>query len=306
MNKLKTEFKKKSLQRALVIGGGGALGNAWLIGVISGLFDGGLDVTQADLIIGTSAGSTTAVQISSETPPPEIFSNIVSEVHQRRMLSTESDTGRTPNRRAVNHMETTNAIINAAVDLHDMRRKIGAWALANEVMSSDSAQAQWRATVAARLPSHHWPERRLLITAVNAYTGEPVIFDRDSGVDLVDAVAASCAGGFAYRIGETRYIDGGYRANADNADLAAGHNRVLILSPFGGRSRTPVNWGTHLTTQISELRANGGTVETIFPDHAALDAFGDSMMDLSRRSPSARAGYNQGKALAEPLIVFWR
>ena len=50
-------------QRALVLGGGGSAGNAWLIGVIAGLFDAGLDVTEADLIIGTSAGSTAAAQI---------------------------------------------------------------------------------------------------------------------------------------------------------------------------------------------------------------------------------------------------
>src|ERR687898_325270 len=53
---------------ALVLGGGGSTGNAWLIGVIAGLFDGGLDATTADLTIGTSAGSTTAAQISGANP----------------------------------------------------------------------------------------------------------------------------------------------------------------------------------------------------------------------------------------------
>ena len=55
-------------ERALVLGGGGSTGNAWLIGVIAGLFDAGLDVTEADLIIGTSAGSTAAAQITSASP----------------------------------------------------------------------------------------------------------------------------------------------------------------------------------------------------------------------------------------------
>src|SRR3954454_16865870 len=54
--------------RALVLGGGGSAGNAWLIGVIAGLFDAGLDLTEADLIIGTSAGSTAAAQITSASP----------------------------------------------------------------------------------------------------------------------------------------------------------------------------------------------------------------------------------------------
>ena len=55
-------------ERALILGGGGASGNAWVIGVIAGLFDAGLDVTEADLIIGTSAGSTAAAQITGATP----------------------------------------------------------------------------------------------------------------------------------------------------------------------------------------------------------------------------------------------
>ena len=145
----------------------------------------------------------------------------------------------------------------------------------------------------------------MLITAVDAHTGEPVVFDRHSGVELVDAVAASCSSGFAYSIGDSRYIDGGYRSNADNADLAAGYARVLVLSPFGGRSRTPVDWGMHLATQVDELRAQGSRVETIFPDSSSRAAFGDNMMDLSTRPPAARAGYDQGRALAEPLTELW-
>ena len=187
-----------------------------------------------------------------------------------------------------------------------MRRRMGAAALELDAASDGSGQTRWRATVAARLPSQLWPQRRMLITAVDADTGEPVVFDRHSGVDLVDAVAASCASGFAYRIGGSRYIDGGYRSNAENADLAAGYARVLVLSPFGGRSRTPVEWGMHLATQVDELRARGSRVETIFPDSDSRTVFGDNVMDLSLRPPAARAGYDQGRALAEQLTEFWR
>ena len=49
-------FTPAAGERALVLHGGGSAGNAWEIGVIAGLFDAGLDVTEADLIIGTSAG----------------------------------------------------------------------------------------------------------------------------------------------------------------------------------------------------------------------------------------------------------
>ena len=183
---------------------------------------------------------------------------------------------------------------------------LGAAALDLDAASDGSWQAQWRATVAARLPSQDWPERTVLITAVDAETGEPVVFDRHSGVDLVDAVAASCSSGLPYRIGDGRYIDGGYRSNADNADLAAGYARVLVLSPFGGRTRTPLDWGMHLATQVDELRAGGSSVETIFPDSGSEHLFGANAMDPSLRPPAARAGYDQGRALAEQLGDFWR
>jgi NTE family protein len=291
-------------ERALVLGGGGSAGNAWLIGVIAGLFDAGLDVTEADLIIGTSAGSTAAAQITSGTPT-ELLAAILAAAPQPRTGPAGSDRGPVPIRPATNHMETTSAIIAAAEDAADMRRRMGAAALETDAASDGSGETRWRATVAARLPSQHWPQRRMLITAVDARTGEPVVFDRHSGVDLVDAVAASCASGFAYSIGDSRYIDGGYRRN-ENADLAVGYGRVLVLSPFGGRSRHPLEWGMQLAAQVDELRAGGSSVETIFPDSNSEHMFGANAMDLSLRPPAARAGYNQGRALAEQLTEFWR
>src|SRR4029450_6182138 len=182
-------------ERALVLGGGGSAGNAWLIGVIAGLFDAGLDVTEADLIIGTSAGSTAAAQITRRTPA-HLLAAIVSAAPQPRTGLVGSDGGRVRIGPVADHMERTSRIIAAAEDAADMRRRLGAAALEMDAASDGSAQTRWRATVAARLPSQHWPERTVLITAVNAYTGEPVAFDRHSEVDLVDAVAASCASGF--------------------------------------------------------------------------------------------------------------
>jgi NTE family protein len=291
-------------ERALVLGGGGSAGNAWLIGVIAGLFDAGLDVTQADLIIGTSAGSTAAAQITSATPA-ELLAGILAAAPQQRTGLVGSGGGGVRIGPAADHMERTSAIITAAGDAADMRRRMGAAALEMDAASDGSGQTRWRATVAARLPSQHWPQRTVLITAVDAHTGEPVVFDRHSGVGLADAVAASCSSGFAYSIGGSRYIDGGYRRN-ENADLAAGYARVLVLSPFGGRSRHPLDWGMHLTTQVDELRARGSRVETIFPDSNSEHMFGANAMDLSLRPPAARAGYNQGRALAEQLTEFWR
>jgi NTE family protein len=294
-------------ERALVFGGGGSAGNAWEIGVIAGLFDAGLDMTGADLIIGTSAGSTAAAQVSSTTPPPELLAGILAGAPRPGAGPIGSKRAPVPNRPPTDLLEKTSAIIGAAEDAADMRRRLGAAALEMDAVSGSSGQPQRRATVAARLPSQQWPQRPLLIVAVDAHSGDPVVFDRHSGVDLADAVTASTAGPGAppHRIGDNRYIDGGYRS-PENADLAAGYKRVLVLSPLGGRTRAPLDWGMHLAAQADELRARGSRVETILPDSSSRNAFGVNLMDPSTRPPAAQAGYNQGQALAGQLTDFWR
>jgi NTE family protein len=284
----------------LVLGGGGSAGNAWEIGVIAGLSAAGLAVTEADLIIGTSAGSTAAAQISGATPA-ELLAAILAIAPRPAV----SGGGRVP---VADLLAQTSAIIAAAADPADMRRRMGAAALDLTSAAGSSGQAERRAVVAARLPDQRWPRRPMLIVAVDARTGEPVVFDRHSGVELADAITASCAGPGAppHGIGDNRYIDGGYRAN-ENADLAAGYGRVLVLSPFGGRTRVPLAWGTHLAAQVDQLRAGGSRVETVFPDDNSRNAFGTGhMMDPSTRPPAARAGYDQGQALAAQLTEFWR
>ena len=89
---------------ALVLGGGGSAGNAWLIGVIAGLFEAGSDVTEADLIIGTSAGSTAAVQVTSANPT-QLLADIVSAAPQPRTAPVGSDGGRVRIARAADQME---------------------------------------------------------------------------------------------------------------------------------------------------------------------------------------------------------
>src|SRR5690349_13727131 len=177
-------------ERALVLGGGGAAGNAWEIGVLAGLFDAGADVTDADLIIGTSAGSTVAAQISAARPT-ELLAAILAQASSPPAGSAGSggtrspgtSPGTSPTVRAAAVMEKTGGIIRAAKDQAEMRRRLGAAALEADAAAGGSRQAQWRATVATRLPSQDWPRRRVHIVAVDADTGEPVVFDRHSGVD---------------------------------------------------------------------------------------------------------------------------
>ncbi len=294
---------------ALVLAGAGAAGNAWQLGLIAGISDAGVDLTAADLIIGTSAGSTVAAQITGPVRPAALYASILAEATQppARDVATVggSNASKPSHLSGPSYMQWSQDIIASAEDASDWRRRMCAAALERDVPDGPG-QNRWRDVVAARLASRDWPQQRVFITAVDARTGAPVVFDRDSGIELVDAVAASTSNGFGgtYRIGEDRYINGAYRRSS-NADLAAGYERVLVLEPFSGRSRTPLEWGMDLATQADELRASGSTVEVVFPDAGAGDVFNANALDPSTRLPAARGGYEQGRALAAQLGEFW-
>ena len=297
-----TPSSPRAVTRALVLAGAGAAGNAWQLGLIAGLSAHGVELIEADLIVGTSAGSTVAAQITSGIRPADLYAAVIAEP-ARPAPGRTPPVGR-PTLSGPGYMAWSDAIIASSADAADMRRRIGAAALERDASEGADA-ARWRHIVSARLPRNEWPEQRVLIPAVDAHTGEPVVFDRLSGIDLVDAVAASTSAMTPYAIGEARYLNGGYRRSS-NADLAEGFSRVLILEPFGGRSRQPLEWGMDLTTQVDELRAGGSVVETVFPDAGSGDVFNAGALDPSTRLPAARGGYTQGQVLAKKLGEFWR
>jgi NTE family protein len=288
---------------ALVLSGGGAAGQAWQIGIIAGLAEAGLDLTQAaDLVIGTSAGATTAAQVRSGIPAAELLASVLSPPVQPVGQNREQP----PSRPMATVFERMRAIGAAATSAAELQRAMGAFGLESDSTLGPAAAGQRRALVAARLPRPEWPDRPMIVVALDAHTGELATFDRDSGVDLADAVTAATAlPGLVptHNINGTRYINGGVRS-ADNADLASGYANVVVLSPLSERSgplpegqfeglrRFP---GTDLTSQVEALRRQGSRVEVITPDADSRAAMGTNQMDPATRIPAARAGFAQGK-----------
>jgi NTE family protein len=299
---------------ALVLGGGGAAGQAWQIGVIAGLAEAGLDLTEAaDLVVGTSSGSTTAAQVRSGIPAAELLASVLSPRVQpvQAVQPVRQNREQSASLPMATVFERMRAIGAAATSAADLRRAMGAFGLECDPVLAPGA-AQRRAMVAARLPRAEWPDRPMIVVAVNAHTGELAPFDRDSGVDMVDAVTASTAlpGMTAtHNINGTHYINGGVRS-AENADLAAGYANVVVLSPFGGRNQTPPERGANpsgqfeglrrfpgadLASQVEALTKQGSRVEVITPDADSLAAMGTNQTDPATRIPAARAGFAQGK-----------
>jgi NTE family protein len=280
------------VKRALVLAGGGVAGIAWELGVLRGLQDADPDladrVIAANLIIGTSAGSAVAAQITSGTPLADLYDRQLDEASAE--IEVELD------------MEALLARFTVATagvaSLDEARRKIGTLALETETV----AEPVRRAAVAARLPVPTWPERSVLLPAVDAETGVTVVFTRDSGVALVDAVAASCAVPGIWppvTIKGRRYVDGGIRS-ITNADLAAGSDCVLVIVPSLADQPNPFS---RLDEEIKALAP--ASVLAVYANAASMAAFGTNPLSPATRGPSARAGREVGRSRAAEVAAFW-
>jgi NTE family protein len=275
-------------RHALVLGAGGHAASAWEIGVLVGMADAGVDVRNADVIVGTSAGSLVGVQITSDLTLEELFQRQVDPHLQTKELPPPVDFTRW----RADFMRAKEGPGDAIAAL----KRFGALAL----QTPAGAQAARRNMIAARLPSHTWPERHLRVVAVDVESGERRAFDRSSGVDLIDAVTASGAlPGLwpAVALGGRLYMDGGVYS-IDNADLAAGCDRVLILTL---PARVPPLCVVSLDVAVDMLRRSGARVDVVHPDEASQAAFasvGGNLLDPSVREAAARAGREQGRRVA--------
>jgi NTE family protein len=274
------------------LAGGGVAGIAWELGVLRGLQDADADlaarVIAADLIIGTSAGSAVAAQVASGIALDDLYAAQLSRASAEIEVELDMDA-----------LLTRFAAATAGIESPEhIRRAIGEVALDTQTV----AEPVRHAAIAARLPVPAWPDRPMMLPAVDAGTGESMVFTKDSGVALVDAVAASCAVPGIWppvTIKGRRYIDGGVRSST-NADLAAGYDRILVITPSLAGQPDPFN---RLDEEIELLKP--AEVFAVFADAASVAAFGNNPLSPTTRPPSARAGRAIGRSKALEVAAFW-
>jgi NTE family protein len=278
-------------RRALVLGGGGITGIAWEIGVLAGLAEAGVDLTGADLVVGTSAGSVVGAQLTSGADLEALFA--------RQLEPPTGEQAARMTRSAL--LRYGLAALRSRRDDVGFRRRIGALALAAERAGLTATEQERLDVIGSRLVSREWPDRDLRITAVDAQSGEFRVLDRTSGVPLLQAVAASCAVPGVYppvTIDGRRYVDGGMRSAA-NADLAEGHDRVVVLAPIP-RGMGPL---ASVDAQVTGMVAR---VAVVSPDDASRRAIGRNVLDPAARAGSARAGRAQAADVAAEVTEVWQ
>ena len=283
-------------KRALVLAGGGIAGIAWETGVLRGIADespaAARLLLESDVLVGTSAGSAVGAQLGSGDPLETLFDRQVGEA------SAEIDSG-------VDFDSITELFLTALAGPYDsavdktrqQMQRIGAVALDTATVPEPVR----RQVIVQRLPSHDWPDRTLRITAIDTATGELVVFEGDSGVELVDAVAASCAVPGAWppvTIDGRRYMDGGI-ASSVNLDVAGDCDTVVVLVPAAPDAPAPFGGGP-----AAEIAAFAGATCAVFADAESLKAFGPNLLDPRCRISSAEAGRAQGRREAQAVARF--
>jgi NTE family protein len=283
-------------QRALVLGAGGPAAESWSTGVIAGLADAGIDVRDADLFIGTSAGAWVAVGMASPRTTEALFERQVKASLQAN--------------------EPLPQVAFADLKANIERAKAGGGRV-SEILQRVGIVARTTAAgtgtvfnemIAGRLLQQTWPAARIRVVAVDVDRGERRVFERSSGVELIDAVAASGAAPGVWppvTIEGRRYMDGGTYSTA-NADLAAGFERVLVLDLLPGK---PPMAAVTPETNVATMRRAGSFVEVVNPDGGTLAAFAavhGNLLDPAVRENAARAGRAQGRKIAaERIAPLW-
>ncbi|MFE7741267.1 patatin-like phospholipase family protein [Nocardia sp. NPDC057455] len=264
---------------ALVLGGGGPVGLAWLAGLATGLRDRGIDLSLAERFVGTSAGAVVGAILADGGDPARLL----------RPPSTSAPVPADPAR-----MAEIFAVLRApGQDPVQARRRAGELALAAQVGDPDLHIARMGELAGVA----QWPARDLVITAIDITTGELRAWTRDGEASLPAALASSTAvpGVFPpIPIDGRHYIDGGLRSPV-NADLAAGADVVVIVEPLA-----------HMFPRSSSDRELSSATEvSIVPDDDAIAAFGLDVFDPAALAPAHAAGVRQSAEAALRLKDVW-
>ena len=276
------------MRRALVLGGGGITGIGWEAGVLAGLLDEGVDLREADVVIGTSAGSFVGANFASGMDWDEMIARL------SRMPETEPLIQTPP---AV-YAGWVEAFTSGAGDFTAVGAGFGR--VARQFPSPIDPEVR-RAAVRGRLFAQNWPDA-LRVTVTDAESGELRLLGPDAGVTLEDATMASGAVPGIWpsvRFDDREWIDAGMVSPA-NAHLATGYDRVVVLAPMPSSGE-----GTPSAVDAVARLNESATAVLEIPDVAGRAAFGPNPYDPARAVAASDQGRRQGRAFAERVAAIW-
>ncbi len=292
----------QGMSRAVVLGGGGPVGVGWESGLLVGLAAQGVELRLADLVLGTSAGSIVGAELTLgwdleaslallDTAWPEAEAEPAAPQGIELLMA-----------------ELARAALGAPSPL-ELRRNLGRIALEAHTVSEASYLGLF-----AGVEDQAWPAG-FRCTAVDVATGEAVVWEATSGVPLNLAVASSCSvpGIFPpVTIDGRRYMDGGMKT-ALNADLAAGHERVVAFScfalelPEGVSDPVAEMVNAAVDAELQAVRSSGSRLEVVAPgpEMLELSGWGLRLMDQGLAREAFEVGKRQAAEEAERVAATW-
>lgn len=301
-----------------MLGAGGVTGGAFHAGVLAALHDAlGWDARQAEVVVGTSAGSMSGAALRAGLHPSDLLARAtgrpLSTEGRRLVASMPPPPMSFPLRRDVRPFAVRSgpAAARSLARMAWSRASIGAMAAA--VLPRGTVPIADMASAFDPLFRNRWPDRDLWVTAVRLDNGRRVVFGRrppgtsgasTESVSVASAVAASCAipAFFApVDVGGVDHVDGGVHSPT-NLDLVGGrgYDLVVVSSPMSiaGRSvqLSPDRalrqaCRAMLDREAISVRRRGAPVVAFQPTPADAAVMGTNAMDPSRRSAVAEAVY---------------
>ena len=292
-----TSQQAVSQTRALVLGGGGAVGIGWQVGILTGLRAAGVDFTGNEEILGTSAGALVGAQLSSGRDVTNAFAVLASlgESIDPAAMAAGNDA-------FLSAMSRANLGNDSAQFLREMGRT---------AVTADTIAPGVYLGLLDTFQGIAWPAG-FRCTAIDVETGELVVWDQGSGVSLQEAVASSCAIPALFppvAIKGRLYMDGGIVSHLNATSVSPTDVAVVLschslTSPDAEGHDAPV---TSLAAEIGELAQLGGTTRliTIEPDFGDMKVTADQMMDPNVASQAVQMGQLQAEREATKILNAW-
>lgn len=285
-------------KRTLVLGGGGIYFVAWQVAYLRGLIKRGVPLDQAEIIVGTSAGSITASILS--------FGGLKRFGKQVDWISRVPSLVGLLAPAANFHPSQARALEmfrNADNSRPETIRAIGHAAMA----ASTPTAAEMRRSTSFAIAARGWPGENLAISTVDCYTGERLIITKESGISAIRAATASSAvpGVFSPQpIHDRRCMDGGVSGSGTHCDVVAGAEKALVIS-LGAAVKQEVSGMTiemnSLDREVAALAAQGTKAYTRGP--AKMDV--ERLMDPTAVPEALALGEEQAANDCVEIAAFW-
>lgn len=296
----------------LVLGGGGILGEAWMLAVLAGIeeAEARFDARACDAFVGTSAGSIVSAFLAAGTAPRARLGELP---EQPPVTDSELTAGPGHITRALNTGVAAGSAVAAPLAAAGLRAtEAGGVVLRRAALRRAPAGRRSLARLGREIDEAgvQW-DGRLSISAVELETGRRVMFGTPGAPEtsVGTAVEASCAIPGVFRpvsVGGRSYVDGGVWSptNMDKAPVRRG-TRVACLNPTGsmrpsaGRPLGGIGLVSRSVAAVEALtlQRHGALVKIVSPDGATRAAMGPNLMDPEPRSRVIAAGLAQGIAL---------